>query len=87
MAAPDEFEEHAIPDTNVMRDQAVAWLNEPQRCVCARARARVCVDQSAHTSTLPLKCAPFAAVSSLFALVFSFFVSPRAHYDEMTGDM
>jgi len=25
--------------------------------------------------------------SSLFSLVFSFFVSPRAHYDETTGDM
>ena len=54
-----------------------------------RARARVIV-ATALVSATPIEVRSFRrrlVFSSLFSLVFSFFVSPRAHYDETTGDM
>ena len=54
-----------------------------------RARARVIVVTESVSAT-PIEVRSFRrrpVFSSLFSLVFSFFVSPRAHYDETTGDM
>ena len=54
-----------------------------------RARARVIL-VTALVSATPIEVSSFRrrlVFSSLFSLVFSFFVSPRAHYDETTGDM
>ena len=54
-----------------------------------RARARVIL-ATALVSATPIEVRSFRrrlVFSSLFSLVFSFFVSPRAHYDETTGDM
>ena len=54
-----------------------------------RARARVIL-VTALVSATPIEVRSFRrrlVFSSLFSLVFSFFVSPRAHYDETTGDM
>ena len=54
-----------------------------------RARARVII-VTALVSATPIQVRSFhrrLVFSSLFSLVFSFFVSPRAHYDETTGDM
>ena len=54
-----------------------------------RARARVII-VTALVSATPIEVRSFhrrLVFSSLFSLVFSFFVSPRAHYDETTGDM
>ena len=54
-----------------------------------RARARVII-VTALVSATPIEVRSFRrrlVFSSLFSLVFSFFVSPRAHYDETTGDM
>ena len=54
-----------------------------------RARARVTI-VTALVSATPIEVRSFhrrLVFSSLFSLVFSFFVSPRAHYDETTGDM
>ena len=53
------------------------------------ARARVILI-TALVSATPIEVRSFRrrlVFSSLFSLVFSFFVSPRAHYDETTGDM
>ena len=55
----------------------------------SRARARVIL-VTALVSATPIEVRSFRrrlVFSSLFSLVFSFFVSPRAHYDETTGDM
>ena len=55
-----------------------------------RARARVIL-VTALVSAAPIEVRSFRRrlvfSSPLFSLVFSFFVSPRAHYDETTGDM
>ena len=54
-----------------------------------RARARVIL-VTALVSATPIEVRSFRCrlvFSYLFSLVFSFFVSPRAHYDETTGDM
>ena len=54
-----------------------------------RARARVILVTALVSATL-IEVRSFRrrlVFSSLFSLVFSFFVSPRAHYDETTGDM
>jgi hypothetical protein len=54
-----------------------------------RARARVII-VTALVSATPIEVRSFRrrlVFSSLFSLVFSFFVSPRVHYDETTGDM
>jgi hypothetical protein len=54
-----------------------------------RARARVIL-VTALVSATPIEVRSFRrrlVFSSLFSLVFSFFVSPRTHYDETTGDM
>ena len=51
-----------------------------------RARARVII-ATALVSATPIEVRSFRrrlVFSSLFSLVFSFFVSPRAHYDETT---
>ena len=53
-----------------------------------RAHARVII-VTALVSATPIEVRSFRrrlVFSSLFSLVF-FFVSPRAHYDETTGDM
>ena len=54
-----------------------------------RARARIIL-VTALVSATPIEVRSFRrrlVFSSLFSLVFSFFVSPRAHYDETTGDI
>ena len=56
----------------------------------ARARARHPRLVTELVSATPIEVRSFRrrlVFSSLFSLVFSFFVSPRAHYDETTGDM
>jgi hypothetical protein len=55
-----------------------------------RARVRHPRLATALVSATPIEVRSFRrrlVFSSLFSLVFSFFVSPRAHYDETTGDM
>ena len=65
-----------------------------RRALCASrvTRARACVILvTALVSATPIEVRSFRRrlvfSSPLFSLVFSFFVSPRAHYDETTGDM